>query len=430
MEETTQRKVRSACDACHGLKMKCSGGDPCTGCARSKQTCLYSEPNRLGRPKGSKNRQRPQWSRQRGGSSRAISADKNRAGSFSRESVPSECPTTQGVPMEIEAALPSTGDTLDIFNEHHLAHASDSAFFSTAAMSDKSWEEPSDLFEGLDMEGGFRHDGSVFSVMPLGYEDEFRRAMQGVDLSFLETGHCVPQEPISAPPESARASKPVGQRRETTWDGCSCLDRQTRFLSDLKKIVGKYPLTPVPIILQATQDSKALWERLAHCGACRRDQDSVAVLILAMGLRNILQGLQCLILKQQPSSQMSSSAWTGGSSTASNSRSSSRSSLFDTMSVEGTDRRSHELTTNTIRVGSFEIPQDEQAFLTDVLIARALSKIKWTHDSMVDYIRRVHGSPFANLRPGEKRPIHFILEDLQNLIEATEASVRSIIHSG
>jgi hypothetical protein len=247
--------------------------------------------------------------------------------------------------------------------------------------------------------------------------------MQGVDLSFLETGHCVSQEPISALPESSRLSKPVGQRREALWDSCSCLDHQTRFLSDLKKIEGKYPLTPVPIILQATQDSKALWERLSHCGACRRDQDSVAVLILAMGLRNILQGLQCLISKQQPS-QMGTSAWTGGSSTAS----SSSSSLFD-KSVEGTNRRSHDLTTNTIRVGSFEIPQDEQAFLTDVLIARALSKIKWTHDSMVDYIRRVHESPFASLRPGEKRPIHFILEDLQNLVEATEASVRSIIHS-
>jgi hypothetical protein len=168
MEGTTQKKVRSACDACHGLKMKCSGGDPCTGCARSKQTCLYSEPNRLGRPKGSKNRQTQQWGRQRGSSGRAISADKTRTGSFSKEPVPSECPTSQGMPMEIEAALPSAGDTLDLFlNENHLTHTSDEAFFSTAAMSDKSWEEPSELFEGLDMEGGFRYDGSVFSAMPL-----------------------------------------------------------------------------------------------------------------------------------------------------------------------------------------------------------------------------------------------------------------------
>ncbi|KAJ5555716.1 hypothetical protein N7461_004186 [Penicillium sp. DV-2018c] len=426
MEETTQRKVRSACDACHGLKMKCSGGDPCTGCARSKQTCLYSESNRLGRPKGSKNKQRQQWGRQRGGPGRPISADNDRTDSFNSESVPSECPTTQSMPMDIEASLPSTGDTLDIFmNKNHLADARDGAFFSTAAMSDESWEEPSNLFEGLDMEGGLRQDETSFSVMSLGYEEEFRRAMQGVDLSFLGMGPCISQEPDLALPESARASKPVEQRRERPWDSCSCLDRQTRFLSDLKKIVGKYPLTPVPIILQATHDSKTLWEQIAHCGACRHDQDSVAVLILAMGLRNILQGLQCLILKQQSSFQLGSSDWIGSSSTAS----SSTTSLFDKMSVEGADRRSHEMTTNTIRVGSFEIPKDEQAFLTDVLIARTLSKIKGTHGSMVDYIRRVHGSPFVNLRPGEKRPIHVILEDLQNLIEATEASVRSIIHS-
>jgi hypothetical protein len=108
---------------------------------------------------------------------------------------------------------------------------------------------------------------------------------------------------------------------------------------------------------------------------------------------------------------------------------SSQSWFYDQVGVEGINRESHHLITNTIRVGSFEIPQDEQAFLTDVLIARALSKIRWTHESMMDYIKRVHETPFATIGPVEKRPIHFVLEDLHKLVLATEVAIRTIIHS-
>ena len=82
---------------------------------------------------------------------------------------------------------------------------------------------------------------------------------------------------------------------------------------------------------------------------------------------------------------------------------SSQSCFYNQVGVEGLNRESHDLITNTIRAGSFEISQDEQAFLTDVLIARALSKIKWTHEPMMDYIKRVHETPFATLGPVEKR---------------------------
>jgi hypothetical protein len=47
---------RSACDACHEAKTKCSGGDTCFGCQLSGLQCTYSLISRLGRPKGSKNK--------------------------------------------------------------------------------------------------------------------------------------------------------------------------------------------------------------------------------------------------------------------------------------------------------------------------------------------------------------------------------------
>ena len=49
-------RLRSACDACHQSKTKCSGGVTCVTCAMSNGQCTYSMGNRLGRPKGSKNK--------------------------------------------------------------------------------------------------------------------------------------------------------------------------------------------------------------------------------------------------------------------------------------------------------------------------------------------------------------------------------------
>jgi hypothetical protein len=49
-------RLRSACDSCHQLKVKCSGSQPCDGCVNSRSLCIYSVSGRLGRPKGTKNK--------------------------------------------------------------------------------------------------------------------------------------------------------------------------------------------------------------------------------------------------------------------------------------------------------------------------------------------------------------------------------------
>lgn len=50
------KKLRTACDICHQAKMKCSGGNPCSGCGDSGYECFYSSSNRIGRPKGTRNK--------------------------------------------------------------------------------------------------------------------------------------------------------------------------------------------------------------------------------------------------------------------------------------------------------------------------------------------------------------------------------------
>lgn len=49
-------RTRSACDACHQSKIRCSGGNPCISCSVSDSPCNYSAISRLGRPKGSRNK--------------------------------------------------------------------------------------------------------------------------------------------------------------------------------------------------------------------------------------------------------------------------------------------------------------------------------------------------------------------------------------
>ena len=49
-------RIRSACDTCHRLKIKCSGHVPCGGCLNSGSSCFYGYSGRLGRQRGTKNR--------------------------------------------------------------------------------------------------------------------------------------------------------------------------------------------------------------------------------------------------------------------------------------------------------------------------------------------------------------------------------------
>jgi hypothetical protein len=215
-------------------------------------------------------------------------------------------------------------------------------------------------------------------------------------------------------------------------DHCACIGNQARFISSLKKMEGKYSPAPVPVILQATQDSRILWERLMHCSACRRDRDSVAVLMFGMGLRYILRGLQCLILNQQASQHSMHSAGYGPGAFSNGTAplmngAHHRDFTFENINLGSIKPRSGSFVADRIRVGSFEVPQEEQAFLTDVLIARALSKLKSILESVAGYLERVSDVSLQSIEHSEKWPVHFVLEDLQRSVLKTEGSMREII---
>ena len=168
MDDLTHRRVRSACDSCHTLKMKCSGGYPCTGCDKSKQTCIYSEPNRLGRPKGSKNKKTQHHSR-----SPKISDDGKQSTERDRTRLSNENRTMQqstassNIPLRDVGLLPSA-QHLDCGNflEHDLTDASTSGYFGTTSISDISSEQQNNLFDGLEADMGLGTHGSSTPFIP------------------------------------------------------------------------------------------------------------------------------------------------------------------------------------------------------------------------------------------------------------------------
>jgi hypothetical protein len=174
MEGSNSRKVRSACDICHALKMKCSGGDPCTGCARSKQSCIYSEPNRLGRPKGSKNK-KSQHHCTTSKSPRSKQREKGRTDSLESDYSPRPSSTQQEVALGLDGLLSSSDvDGLrDFLEPNAFIDIDDHAIFPSAPISETSWDQAPEFFHGLDPGMGIKPPGpssSIFSlVSPFNY---------------------------------------------------------------------------------------------------------------------------------------------------------------------------------------------------------------------------------------------------------------------
>ncbi|KAK1146870.1 hypothetical protein N8T08_002194 [Aspergillus melleus] len=445
MDGTPHKKVRSACDACHGLKMKCSGGEPCTGCGRSGQTCIYSEPNRLGRPKGSKNKKISSPDKSKSDRNRTNTIETATAvGTRSGETV-----TAMSSEQHISLAdgtfsPPGVEKWNDLVEENFLTDLDD-GFLINISTSDFSWEQPSDIFDRLETETGIREYDPDSSIFSLDYEGPYPAPpgpgmTQLGDIPFVELRNCVAQD-TSRPLYDAFPRPRLETQSFNPIETCACVDQHARFLSQLRKIEGNHYAASVPTILQATQDSKALWQRLVNCPACRHDRECVAVLMFAMGLRTIVRCLQALVSDQQsvlqrplhhnrwgPHAPSVSSGGPSISTPHSLSTGSDRSAVFESVST-GTSRgrRGSGLSTNTIRVGNFEVPEDEQVFLVTVLITRTLGKIRTSYESMTDYIGRVHGSSPLNIGPSDKRPIHYVLEDLRRLVATTEGFVRGLV---
>ncbi|KAK4176251.1 C6 finger domain transcription factor tcpZ [Triangularia setosa] len=118
------KKLRSACDACHRAKVRCTGGpgSTCSRCAKENTTCHYSYRAHLGKPKGSLNKktiERLKAMNQTLNGSDSRSVAENELFHFPFESLAS--PQAEIIVPPVSPAADFTLDTdLDAFTSSHI----------------------------------------------------------------------------------------------------------------------------------------------------------------------------------------------------------------------------------------------------------------------------------------------------------------------
>ncbi|PYH78640.1 hypothetical protein BO82DRAFT_153570 [Aspergillus uvarum CBS 121591] len=414
MDSTSVRRVRLACDSCHNMKMKCSGGRPCMTCTRYRHTCIYSAPNRTGRPKGSKNKTVTPLATTDSSFCADVSKDSGMAETWNWDLPGSpllasgnfEVPTTTRANEFIRPPLTTLSD--------HDLHTN----LSSSA--------PASLARTYLLEPGDNSSSAVPNNMQAFSGEEYS--------SFPAPGppYQLPQSQSAAPGTRANASIPCQK--------CNCVSVQADSLSSLRKREAEPCPIAFPIVLEATQDIQIRWGGLLGCSLCRTDGDHVALLLLAMSLRLVLRWLQLAIYDRVSLSQEPPTPTTH--TTPQHSRRSSLLAMGEVLSpslhgdksrsarlsASGRARpRSSNLSVDRIRIGNYELPDEEHNFLMDMLTSRTLARLRQTQIGITTYFQQFQGGVNYSMT-GQKKSISVVLDHLKHSIQTTEQLVQKVAH--
>lgn len=126
---------------------------------------------------------------------------------------------------------------------------------------------------------------------------------------------------------------------------CHCLEQHSKLLCHLKSLEQQqHTASKLDVILVAVQHSLETWHNLIQCRNCPHDDDQTVQLLSVMTMRSMLARFQRLCPPNgeiPPPSDLSSPAL------------------------------------DMVRLGSYQVTKNEQALVTDLLIVRALGKIKY-----------------------------------------------------
>ncbi|PYH44055.1 Zn(II)2Cys6 transcription factor domain-containing protein [Aspergillus saccharolyticus JOP 1030-1] len=411
MEATSPRRVRLACDSCHNMKMKCSGGQPCLTCTRYKHTCVYSAPHRIGRPRGSKNKAAPSPSTKDISSSAGLSGNGGKAEAWYYDQSHSPILGEENLahalmPPVDEVIFRAPLANLPDYDAHCNAQVPSVPFSWAQSCLNDAVSNGSSAVSGLS-------------------EELYSLSSAHPPTSSHQLSQIAPDAPVSTLNTSLLSQN------------CNCVGVQAEALSSLrKKEADPYPIA-FPIVLDATQEIQARWEALLSCAICRMDSDHVALLLLAMSLRLVLRWLQLVIHERVSLSRELSVA----SHSRQPSRGSTTSGMSDapTSNVDGYQRgstrspfnsRSHSRSSNIfsdrIRIGNYELPKEEHDFMMNMLTSRTLGRLKQTHVGIATYFQQSQSGLNYSLT-GEKKSIHLVLDHLRHSIETTEHLVQKAV---
>ena len=351
------KKLRTACDVCHHAKMKCSGGTPCAGCRDSGYECGYSVSNRIGRPKGTKNKRTlDRMSRKRSGAS-----DKSDSGQASPVlAQPSVASLINGTGTNLasmdkssiepvlatgldgassfpgsEAFGPLSNDLSPWYNFGDFAASSPftqqpsptAAFFNEELRSypsvDSAYVSPASLFT---------NKGDVASLLePNGLLSDMDR----------ETNRT--QDITASNSSSYLASS-------TT---CNCVQNHAELLYCLKELEQRRAQPRLDVVLSSAQQALVPWRSVVECRVCRHDGNQEVLILSAMSIGTVLLSLQSLC-----------SEYHNG-----------------VISGQGYDQQGATIDVPDgmqSAIGIYEITGEERMAVKDLLISRILDKMKYT----------------------------------------------------
>ena len=356
----TTKKLRTACDVCHHAKMKCSGGTPCAGCRDSGYPCSYSVSNRIGRPKGTKNKRTlDRMSRKRSGAS-----DKSDSG--------------QASPVQAQTSMASltngTGNNLASMDKSSIESV------LAAGLDDASSFPGSEAFGPLSDDLAPWYDfgdfaaSSPFTQQPsptAPYLNEESHSYSSVDSAYVSPasiftnrgGFASALEPskllgnMDAETngiQDVTALTPLSISASSTT--CNCVQNHAELLCRLKELEQRHAHAQprLDVVLSGAQQALVPWKSVVECRVCRHDDNQEVLILSAMSIRTVLRSLQSLC------------------------------SEYYNSVVSGQDIYARQGATTDIpdgmqsAIGMYEITGEERMAVKDLLISRTLDKMKYT----------------------------------------------------
>ncbi|KAL4998927.1 hypothetical protein BDV10DRAFT_194041 [Aspergillus recurvatus] len=302
---TEGKRLRRACNACHRMKLRCSGTNPCARCQDTGNECAYAFVAKLGKPRGSRNKKTIERERER---QRQESAAASEHGDGDGEGVTrSSSPSSPSPPPSlVHAKLTDSGDSCLSNSELDVVDGMDWTALVQAVTTPASLPiDPAlgwmDGLEGLEGEGCLQSttcdvkDLQSHWPMPISIED-----------LALDQGPTAPANPPNVVP--ALESAPAAKRNpglSTSQTACNCLQTLFETLCNLRVPNAKTlapihspPTAPCPSdnnAFLATLNALSTLQKVQKCQLppCHSDYETTELVILTVD--HVFRRLQRLL---------------------------------------------------------------------------------------------------------------------------------------
>ncbi|KAH8821293.1 hypothetical protein F5884DRAFT_82671 [Xylogone sp. PMI_703] len=293
-------KLRSACDNCHHGKTKCSGGQPCNACSEAGIRCVYSMSNKLGRPKGSKNKQTLERNNAHARNScgdmqqqppqpRQLNTPlSNSENDPTFENLIAATPVNDYIDQRISPSLSSV-DSWDVFGgfEFNMGHRESSTALPNTQTHSHSHDVPG-------------YVSSLFSEI----------GTSGIETSNFSggrpfRGQQADQSPASSEIQNITAEIPTPS--QLVPSACSCVIQHIKLLDQIEDLGQVRAHLSLDIILIALRRATETWNNLIQCRKCQQTENQGVFLLFAMSIRTLLRSLKLSSLNNEKNRSSSGS---------------------------------------------------------------------------------------------------------------------------